>query len=385
MQQRLDPLQIPISLYIHMPWCVKKCPYCDFNSHTLQQELPEQQYVDALLKDLHHDLNFLSSKQRPLKSIFIGGGTPSLFSPASYTQLLLEISRCFTTTDAFEVTLEANPGTLESGLFAGYRQAGINRLSIGIQSFSETHLKTLGRIHNRQHAINAIEAAIASGYERYNVDIMFGLPQQTQQQALEDLSIALAFNPPHLSWYQLTLEPNTYFYRYPPTLPNDETLWEMQQAGQQLLFQAGLKQYEVSAYAKPGQECRHNLNYWQYGDYLGIGAGAHSKITTETGILRLSKYKNPRDYLNSDKPYIQTQQLLADSNKRFEFFLNSLRLFQPIAKTLFTQRTGLNWQNTQAKIATAVELGLLTETETSVTATTKGKQYLNDLIEIFID
>jgi len=287
----------PLSLYIHFPWCVRKCPYCDFNSHAVRGDLPEDQYIDALLADLESDLPRVWG--RPVRSVFLGGGTPSLFSPEAIERLLAGVRARVTLVPEAEVTLEANPGTVETERFRGYRAAGVNRLSIGIQSFQPEQLQKLGRIHGRDEALAAAQAARAAGFDNFNLDLMFGLPQQTLDEALADLRTALALNPTHLSLYQLTLEPNTLFHAQPPELPDEDVLAAMQEALQAELADAGFTQYEVSAYARAGRRCRHNLNYWQFGDYLGIGAGAHAKITDADGITRLWKVKQPRNFLET--------------------------------------------------------------------------------------
>ncbi|HMY82651.1 MAG TPA: radical SAM family heme chaperone HemW, partial [Agitococcus sp.] len=284
----------PLSLYIHVPWCVRKCPYCDFNSHTSPQSLPEKAYVAALIADLQADLAWVQG--RKIGSVFIGGGTPSLFSGQTYQDLFTQLRQHLDFSSDCEVTLEANPATVEHDNFEGYLVAGINRLSLGVQSFNPTHLQTLGRIHSQQDAFNAIQLAKTAGFSNFNLDLMHGLPQQDLSQALEDIDYALSFKPTHLSWYQLTIEPNTAFYRQPPALPDDDILWAIQEAGQQKLAQAGFQQYEVSAYSQQ-RPSKHNLNYWQFGDYLAIGAGAHGKVTTPEGIFRYRKTRLPKDYL----------------------------------------------------------------------------------------
>ncbi|GAL08978.1 radical SAM family enzyme [Photobacterium aphoticum] len=277
----------PLSLYIHIPWCVQKCPYCDFNSHALKTAIPELDYIDALIEDLEIDLAAygLNEGQRPLHSIFIGGGTPSLISPEEIGRLLQAVQQRIPFSDDIEITMEANPGTVEAGRFDGYRAAGVNRISIGIQSFQDEKLTRLGRIHGRDEAIKAAERATAAGLDSFNIDLMHGLPDQSVDDALSDLKQAIALNPPHLSWYQLTIEPNTLFYSKPPTLPDDDDLWDIFEQGHQLLAEAGYVQYEISGYSKPGKQCRHNLNYWRFGDYLGIGCGAHGKVSFADGTI----------------------------------------------------------------------------------------------------
>lgn len=380
-------MTIPLSLYIHFPWCVRKCPYCDFNSHTLKSAIPETDYINALIADLEQDLQSHPTAT-PLQSIFFGGGTPSLFSPAAIEQLLTAIAARIPLAKDCEITLEANPGTVEQQRFADFKAAGINRLSIGIQSFQDDKLQALGRIHGAKEAIKAAEMAHAAGFSTFNLDLMFGLPQQSIADALYDLNTALALQPTHVSWYQLTLEPNTLFYHQPPPLPQEDYLWDMQQQGQSLLTQAGFAQYEVSAYSKPSHQCRHNLNYWQFGDYLGIGAGAHMKLTTATGeVKRSNKWKNPRDYLAAkNNTYIAATATIAAKELPFEFMLNALRLYQPIPFTLFTQRTGCTLESIQALIEQAKTRGLLCcEQQQQWQVTLLGRQFLNDLVTIFLN
>ncbi len=292
-------MNIPLSLYIHIPWCVRKCPYCDFNSHALLEDLPERDYIVRLLWDLqNHKRHWLN---RPIHSIFIGGGTPSLFSFHGYRQLFSALRNELNISDNIEITLEANPGASEQQRFQGFREAGINRLSLGVQSWQPQKLLKLGRIHDDKQAAAAVDMAKAAGFTNFNIDIMYGLPEQTIEEALCDLQTTLAHQPTHISWYQLTLEPHTYFHRFPPQLPGDETQWQMQEQGRQILQSAGFVQYEVSAYCRDQHYSCHNLNYWQFGDYIGIGAGAHSKITHEDGsVERYWKIKNPRDYLTKN-------------------------------------------------------------------------------------
>lgn len=376
---------IPLSLYIHLPWCIRKCPYCDFNSHTLRGNLPEDDYIDALIADLEQDLPLIEGRQ--LVSIFFGGGTPSLFSAQALARLLNAIAeRIDFATPEIEITLEANPGTVEQQRFQDYRQAGINRLSIGIQSFSDPHLKKLGRIHDSDEAKKAIDVAKQAGFDNFNLDLMFGLPEQSIEMALADLNTAIGFQAKHISWYQLTLEPNTLFYQQPPVLPDDELIWQMQQQGQQLLQQYGFEQYEVSAYSQKNKNCQHNLNYWQFGDYLGIGAGAHSKITDSSDgeTYRLSKYKHPKDYLNTDKAFIAEKKIVAREEIGFEFMLNALRLQQPIEEELFRQRVGFSFEELAQPISEAKEKDLLQQHGSTLVTTEFGKRYLNDLVALFI-
>lgn len=371
----------PLSLYVHIPWCVRKCPYCDFNSHAAPTQLPENAYVDALLRDLQLELEHTAV--RPLSSIFIGGGTPSLFSTTAFARLLAGIHDMLPWQDAIEITLEANPGTFEQAKFAAYRQLGINRLSIGIQSFNDQHLTQLGRVHNANEAQQAVAIAQQAGFTNINLDLMHGLPEQNLTQALADLTCAIELQPNHISWYQLTIEPNTVFWNQPPVLPEDDSLWDIQQAGQALLAEHGFVQYEISAYAKPDKQAQHNLNYWQFGDYIGIGAGAHGKISSLDGrILRYWKTRQPNDYLNNQLR--AGEQLLNNAELPFEFLMNALRLSKGVPSQLFSQRTGLpltllqeSWQAAQSK-------GLMLESPQRLATTEQGALFLNDLLHIFL-
>ena len=345
--------------------------------------MPEKQYIQALLADLTSKLAWV--QDREIHSIFIGGGTPSLFQAASFDQLLNALTQHLRFSKDIEITLEANPGTVEQNRFQGFRRAGINRLSIGVQSLQNEKLQKLGRIHDASEALNAVAVAKNAGFERFNLDIMFGLPQQTIAQALADLNSAIALAPTHLSWYQLTLEPNTLFHRFPPTLPNDDLLWEMQCQGQQLLQHHNYQQYEISAYAKPDMQCQHNLNYWQFGDYIGIGAGAHSKVTTTTGeVLRAWNKKHPKSYLQTQADFIHEQVIIADHELPLEFMLNALRLCQPIEIALFTNRTGLPIESIEKAIAAAKANNFLTVNQQHLQTTAHGKQYLNECLELFM-
>ena len=366
------------ALYIHYPWCIKKCPYCDFNSHTQDKTL-ETSYINALIKDLKNDLELV--KGRTLSSIFFGGGTPSLMSVQSIEKILNAVSKYGQLADNIEITLEANPGTLEAGRFQGYRQAGVNRLSIGVQSFDNQQLKNLGRIHNKQQAIKAIESAISAGFTQVNLDLMYALPHQTQQQALADLTQACAFGTTHLSWYQLTIEPNTLFYNKPPVLPEHDQLWEIQQAGQNYLQTKGFKQYEISAYSQIGAQCQHNLNYWSFGDYLGIGAGAQAKISQQNQIIRRWKKKNPRDFIQG--PAIAGENSLNQSDLILEFMMNALRLTQGIEKKRFIETTGLPLKIINKEINQAIKKGLLEQNDLILKATPLGQNFLNDLLQYF--
>lgn len=373
---------IPLALYIHIPWCVRKCPYCDFNSHE-SRHIPETDYISALLADLKHDQAL--AQGRAIQTVFIGGGTPSLFSADSYRHLLQAIDRIVPISGQAEITLEANPGTFEYRKFKGFQDAGINRLSVGVQSFSEHQLQALGRIHNRHEAIQAIATARELGFERLNIDLMHGLPGQTVEAALADLQQAMDLQPSHLSWYQLTIEPNTLFYSKPPTLPDEDDLGDIEDAGKSLLQEAGLQQYETSAYARPGFQCQHNLNYWRFGDYLGIGAGAHGKITDpETGtVLRYQKTRLPQDYLNPDKAFCAKEWSVPAADLPFEFFMNSLRLQEAIPKSLFEERTFLTPDMVNQTIAKACHQGLMTATQHSWQTTALGQRFLNSLLTLF--
>ena len=375
----------PLSLYIHIPWCVRKCPYCDFNSHEAGSHIPEAEYINALLKDLEQDLHWVQG--RAIKSIFFGGGTPSLLSAHAYETLFTGLSEKLSFSSDIEITLEANPGTFEADKFKAYRQLGINRLSMGIQSFQPEHLKKLGRIHDRAQALAAIETAINAGFSNFNLDLMHGLPDQTPEQALDDLNTALSFQPPHLSWYQLTIEPNTEFYKRPPVLPEDDTLWDIQEQGQERLAHAGLRQYEISAYSLPQQQAKHNINYWRFGDYLGIGAGAHGKITS-TGpqgltILRTRKTRLPKDYLNSEKRFLAGQDRILPEDTALECMMNALRLQEGIPVSDFEARTGMTLDSIRAPLNKALSLGLI-ECSTDIRTSERGQQYLNELLALFL-
>ncbi len=379
-----------LSLYIHIPWCVQKCPYCDFNSHALKDSIPEQDYITELIKDLDSDIQRFHLTHRPLHSIFIGGGTPSLFSASAIESLLSQVLSRFEHNRNIEITLEANPGTVENDRFIGFAQAGISRLSIGVQSFASEKLIKLGRIHDSEQAKNAANLAHQAGINSFNLDLMHGLPDQSLTNALEDLKTAISLNPQHLSWYQLTIEPNTTFYSKPPVLPQDDELWAIQQQGVELLEKAGYQQYEISAYAQAGFECHHNLNYWQFGDYLGIGCGAHGKITdTSQGIIyRTVKVKHPKGYLDKNRVHLDKLQQVTESERSFEFMMNRLRLFSPFTLSEFEQRTGINSQAILPQLQQAKQQGLLIPIKQSNTdawqVTSKGHRFLNDLLTLFL-
>ncbi|QHP81701.1 radical SAM family heme chaperone HemW [Pectobacterium odoriferum] len=371
----------PLSLYIHIPWCVQKCPYCDFNSHALKGDVPHQEYVDHLLADLDADLPLASGRE--LHSIFIGGGTPSLLSAEAMQALLDGVRARIPLTPDAEITMEANPGTVEADRFSGYQRAGINRISIGVQSFDPQKLTRLGRIHGPDEAKRAAHLATGLGLRSFNLDLMHGLPDQSLDEALDDLRQAIALNPPHLSWYQLTIEPNTLFSSRPPTLPDDDALWDIYEQGHALLSAAGYQQYETSAYAKPGYQCQHNLNYWRFGDYLGIGCGAHGKLTFSDGrILRTVKVRHPRGYMQGT--YLDKQHDVANDDRPFEFFMNRFRLLEAAPREDFTAYTGLDEHSIRSQLDQALAQGYLTETATHWQITEHGKLFLNSLLELFL-
>lgn len=372
-------------LYIHFPWCERKCPYCDFNSHVSGQALPEAEMVTALINDYTSDLETYGA--RPIDSLFIGGGTPSLISAQSMARLLDGIDRLTPLSDNTEITMEANPGSSEQEKFSGYRAAGVNRLSIGIQSFNSEHLKRLGRIHSRDEADHAIKAAQAAGFQRINIDLMYGLPDQTLKQALQDVEQGLSYNTGHLSWYQLTIEPNTVFYKQRPPLPDDDAIADIADEGEHFITQSGLKRYEVSAFATTGQECRHNINYWRFGDYFGIGAGAHGKISYHDHVIRTAKQRMPDSYLQaSDRASrLAVESSLDEEQLISEFMLNALRLREGVEISLFQRSTGLapecmhnTWRRLQAQ-------GLMVEGSEHLQTTELGWRFLNTVIESFME
>lgn len=378
----LTPDKIPLTLYIHMPWCEHKCPYCDFNSYKTNGPVPESDYVEHLLADLQRQLPSLG--ERNICAIYIGGGTPSLFSPASYEKLFDRINQQLNIDRKAEITMEANPGSSERDKFAGFRKAGINRLSIGVQSFNDDKLRRLGRVHSAKEATGAVNMARQAGFDDLNIDIMFGLPQQTVEEGLSDVQSAIDLEPDHLSWYQLTLEPNTLFYQKPPDLPDDEVIEAIHDQGKNRIAKSGFQQYEVSAFSKSGYECRHNLNYWLFGDYVGIGAGAHSKITMDGAITRVEKLRSPSHYLSAANSYHYRTKLLTTEESIFEFMLNALRLHRPIGFDLFTERTGLLPENIQGKLQMARDEGLLDYDSNTFATTEMGKRYLNELLQYFL-
>ena len=381
----------PLSLYVHIPWCVRKCPYCDFNSHAISSNtsmdntLPESSYIDRLLHDFVQEKPNIQN--RILQSIFIGGGTPSLFSPASIGRLLNNLAGHVRFSPEIEITMEANPSTFEQKKFTGFRQAGINRLSIGIQSFQDHQLKKLGRIHGREESLNTVAVARKSGFENINLDLMHGLPSQSIHQAMDDLKTAVDFQPEHISWYQLTIEPNTVFYSYPPKLPADDALWAIQDQGMQYLQKSGFINYEISAWSQPGKVSQHNLNYWQFGDYIGIGAGAHGKIThaKTQSIIRSRKTRMPSAYLTTTNNITAEKKTLQSNEIPLEFFLNTLRLKEGVDIGTFTERTGQPISTVTESLKLAQEKGWMTKNNNRLQPTGVGQFFLNDLLMCFMD
>ena len=373
----------PLALYVHMPWCVRKCPYCDFNSHQAKGDVPEKAYVDALVADLESALPDIWGRR--IHSVFFGGGTPSLFSAAAIEVLLSEVRARLPVAPDCEITLEANPGTFEAEKFRGYREAGVNRLSIGIQSFNPKHLEALGRIHDDAEARRAIGIAKAS-FDNINLDLMYALPRQTLDEARADVEAALGAGTAHLSFYHLTLEPNTLFYRHPPQLPDDDTAAEMQETISAALAKAGYVNYETSAWALPGRECRHNLNYWRFGDYLGIGAGAHSKLSFPDRITRSARYKEPRGYLEraARGEAVQERHEIARADLVFEFMMNALRLTDGFAVASFAERTGLQITAAEKPLREAEARGLIARDHERIRPTALGRRFLNDLLQLFL-
>lgn len=371
---------LPLSLYIHVPWCIKKCPYCDFNSHAHDTSksgaLPEDAYIDALIADFKADAKWIQG--RSIETIFIGGGTPSLLDAKAYQRLFTEIQKTAVFASDIEITLEANPGTIEHGRFQSYLDVGINRISLGVQSFHNDHLKKLGRIHSADNAMFAIDEIQEAGFKQFNIDLMHGLPNQTMSEALADVSTALSFQPPHLSWYQLTIEPNTVFYSKPPLLPTDDALFDIEEAGLALLETAGMNRYEISAYSKSGCESRHNLNYWQFGDYLGIGAGAHAKLTDLEAqtIHRFHKKRQPSAYLNAEGEFIAGERVLTQQELPFEFLMNALRLIDGVDLSLVRQRAFIS--------PDVIQHNLLDKSGGRLKATPRGIRFLNELLEKFL-
>lgn len=382
-------VDIPLALYVHFPWCVRKCPYCDFNSHAVGGEVPEDAYVQALLRDLDFELR-QAPETRPLVSIFLGGGTPSLFSDRAIGTLLEQVARRLAFAPGIEITLEANPGTVDGGHFRGYRAAGVNRLSIGVQSFDDAQLKRLGRIHDGRAAREAVAVARAAGFDNLNLDLMFALPRQAADSACDDVRTALGLAPEHLSWYQLTIEPGTAFGARPPQLPDNDAAWDIQQAGQALLAEAGMAQYEVSAYARAGRRCRHNLNYWTFGDYLALGAGAHAKRTYASGstlrVMRSARRRSPQAYLDlaGGKAAIASARSVGVEELPFEYAMNALRLNAGFRRADFTRGTGLPAAVLDKALAQARRLGLIDEAADALRPSAFGRAHLNDLLELFL-
>lgn len=380
-----NPLALPpLSLYIHFPWCLKKCPYCDFNSHEVKRDIPETAYIDTLLQDLQVDLERFAVN-RPIQTIFMGGGTPSLLAPESFSRLLTGIKQRITLSETAEITLEANPGTFESHKFAEFRALGINRLSIGVQTFDDQILKRLGRVHNGAEAQQAVAIAHQAGFDNFNIDLMFGLPDANNTTSLHDIAIALDLKPTHLSFYQLTLEPNTFFYKHPPLLPADDDIFETQLACQALLEEQGYRQYEISAYSQAGRACQHNLNYWQFGDYLGIGAGAHGKVSLSlpSRILRSNKPKHPEHYLRDFKAGGSTAAIKL-TELPLEFLMNQLRLKQGFSVAQFEARTGLGFDSLAPALQAALQEQLLVCSDGLYRCTPQGWHFLDAILEKFI-
>lgn len=373
----------PLSLYIHIPWCVRKCPYCDFNSHEAKQAIPEAAYVDALIQDLEQATPLIWG--RKIHSVFFGGGTPSLFSGESIDRILSHVRMLTPLEYGAEITLEANPGTVDTAHFQAYKEAGVNRVSLGIQSFDDRYLKALGRIHDTEQAQAAAVLAIET-FERVNLDVMYALPQQTLADALNDAKMACDLSPAHLSFYHLTLEPNTPFHRTPPSLPDDDTSATMQEEIERYLAQQGYQNYETSAFAKPGMRCKHNLNYWTFGDYLGIGAGAHSKLSFHDKLIRQARHKHPKRYMEfvPQGKAVDQEWVIAADDLGFEFMMNTLRLNGGFATDLFHQRTGLPLISIEKSVQRAIQQGLITQQDSRITPTLKGRRFLNNLLEIFL-
>ncbi len=376
-----------LALYVHMPWCVRKCPYCDFNSHQLKSGQPDAGYIDALIRDF--DAEVPRVQGRRIDTVFFGGGTPSLFSPEEFALLIKALKARIEFADDAEITLEANPGTIERGRFSGYADAGINRVSLGAQSFDASALKVLGRIHSADDTLRAVEELKAANFSNFNLDLMYALPQQTLEQALNDVRITCSLQPSHISYYQLTLEPGTVFHSRPPVLPDEDAAWQIQVAGQQLLADAGYAQYEVSAYAKPGARCRHNLNYWLFGDYVGIGAGAHGKVSLKLPekILRTVKPKQPRDYQERIGRAVSVDAAagcIAAADLPFEFMLNALRLNEGFSRDVYHARTGLELEVLHKKLLQAQDRGLLEAKFDGWRPTALGRRFLNDLQGSFL-
>ena len=377
----------PLSLYIHIPWCVKKCPYCDFNSHEHKESQNftdlESMYVDALIKDLEYSLPKIWG--RKIHSIFFGGGTPSLFSGKAIQKILGQVRALTPILYDAEITLEANPGAIDSNHFESYKEAGVTRVSLGIQSFNDVHLKALGRIHDSSEAKKGIEIAMRL-FDEVNLDLMYALPHQTLDEAIDDAKTATSFNTQHLSFYHLTIEPNTFFFKHPPKLPLDDESAEMQETIEGILSQHGYQHYETSAFAKPKSQCQHNLNYWQFGDYLGIGAGAHSKLTFHDKMSRESRYKNPKQYMEKvvTQHMIESETIIHESDLAFEFMMNHLRLIDGFSIQSFEDKTGLNISAIDKELKAAIDKKLITKDHEMIKPTLLGQRFLNDLLSIFL-
>ncbi len=374
----------PLTAYLHLPWCVRKCPYCDFNSHVAHGELPFNDYADALIRDMDFELEQLA--RRSLHAVFFGGGTPSLFPAAVTERVLNALAARLSAQPDIEITLEANPGAADCGNFRMLRAAGVNRLSIGVQSFNDAMLRAIGRIHTAADACRALEAAGAAGFANVNLDLMYGLPGQDVAGVLADVEQAIGWEVPHISAYQLTLEPRTWFYRHPPLLPDGDVIWEMQQLIEQRLTAAGYARYEVSAWARPGHQCRHNLNYWRFGDYLGLGAGAHGKIFAQGVTRRRVRRRHPLRYMESagSARALDHDSIVATRQLPLEFLINALRLCEGFAPALFTARTGLSLDCIEGPLEQAVAAGLLARNGERIAATERGLRFLNDLLELFL-
>ncbi len=376
----------PLSLYVHMPWCVRKCPYCDFNSHTVPEQLPAEEYIRALLADLEHDLPLVWG--RPVQSIYFGGGTPSLFKAELIEGFLSMVKALLDVRPDVEITLEANPGTIEHDSFSAYAQAGINRVSLGVQSFDDELLGRIGRIHGSAEIEQSLFSLRVAGITNFNIDLMYALPGQSPAQSERDIQLAIEANPAHVSFYHLTIEPNTVFAAQPPTLPLDDVAWDMQQTGLEMLEASGYGQYEISAFAKRAMQSRHNMNYWRYGDFLAIGAGAHGKITTPVDgkVQRCAKHRHPKRYLQGleNGDWLAEKRLISDEERVFEFFLNQLRLRQGVFIDDFSARTGLSWRVAESRVQKAVDRGLLEFHNRRLTPTELGWKFVNDIQQIFL-
>jgi len=376
----------PLSLYVHLPWCARKCPYCDFNSYAAPGPVPEDDYIEALFADLDRELKRVG--ERRFETVFIGGGTPSLFRPEGIARLLRGVRRRASLAPDAEITLEANPGTVDTTRLKGFLNAGINRLSIGVQSFNDSMLRSLGRIHDGQEALRAVQLAREAGFTNFNLDLMFGLPGQGIEEALSDVQTAMALSPSHISFYHLTLEPNTIFYKHPPAVPDEESVWRAQERCQQALRAGGYLQYEVSAYARSGFQCRHNLNYWRFGDYVGIGAGAHGKITDADNdrLIRTAKVRRPEAYFESLRITAETGggEVIARKDRPLEFLMNHLRLREGFPESAFPTRTGVPLDVLETTLSDCVRDGLLTRTDGVIRCSDRGWNFLDDVLSRFL-